>query len=200
MKTKNNLSALRLHTFVVGLLATTAVFATTKSEVNLRTLNDSKKAVLYVNPENSASLTIEDQNGQSLFYSEYVSKGEKYSKTFDFSSTPDGIYNVKVESRTGMVLYRVQVNDAGILVLNDETALSPVFHYKGNALTVAFLNNTKQSVSLSINKGDEVLLHESGLNNDVVQKKYNISKLTSGLYSVAVSTNNNVYDYKFLVP
>lgn len=212
MKTKNNLSALRMRLLVVSLTATAYALATTPAEVNLRTFEGSKKAEMYISAKSEASISVEDQNGETLFYSNNVKKGANYKKVIDFSQSSEGVYDLKVESNTGLILYKVLVSTSGIELLNETSMLLrnasinnnsnvyPVFRYNQNNLFISFINNFNEKINLSI-KNDEQTLFEDEIEGEyILQKKYNTKNLSTGLYTVALTTKNNVYDYKFLVP
>ncbi len=141
------------------------------------------------------SLTIESEDGSSLYYNAMVESPKAFSKVFDLTRLEDGVYTVKVSAKRNVVVREFEVKNGKVLV-NNAVPTAPVFRSMGEKAVVLYPNASNNSVSIRILSpmGDELLYTNV---NESVKKVFDFSNLSNGNYKVIVSTGNQNYAFDY---
>jgi len=97
----------------------------------------SKNAKMYMHPmstegraavtvasveEGKFTLTIESENGSSVYYNEAMKSPENFSKVFDFSNLQEGEYTLRMKSSSETKELRFSIVNGKVKVYNTEKA------------------------------------------------------------------------------
>lgn len=184
--------------FVIVLLLTTSnIFA-----------NDSKPSLKIVSGENNAftlvsnnvqgsdvTIRIFDAEGLSLL-KEKIEVDKAFSKSYDLSKMPNGIYEVEIEDNISFRKYFVITTSGSIEVMEnaEQKIFKPIVVLEESFLKFNLLNLGKGDVDLSLSNeyGEEIYL-EKIQDSIAIHKGFDLSKLPAGVYAVGVKTERKSF-------
>ena len=199
MKTKVIYLATKL-TVAVILVALLAVKALAGEAPKLKLVpHSTEKAIIVVdNPSDAITeLSIEDIDGNVLYYREGSIDSKIYSKMFDFKNLRDGDYKVVVTNKYGEKEVYFKVDDKEIFVVKDVAEIEPFFQVDGDVLKLSYLNHNQGRISLTIANSDGEFFSKSLGDDFSITAGFSLSKLTSGEYSASLSDGKNTFNYTF---
>lgn len=186
MKTLKNVLAAVLVVFTIQI--------TSANDVKIRT-NGNESVVIEINNETqNEKIKIYDHKGKMLFF-ENISR-TNYLKTFAMNTLPSGQYYVEYENDNKVKIAIIQKTTEGQLITSDFSKISfkPMFHQKGDYLSVGFTNIKYENVDIAISDDNGFeLVKIKGLNELLISKTFNTRKLPKGEYVVNVSCGNKSY-------
>ncbi|MBN2263576.1 MAG: hypothetical protein JW735_11720 [Prolixibacteraceae bacterium] len=199
MKTKVTYLATKI-TVAVVLLALIVVKATAAEAPNLKMVphTDERAIVLVENPGNSyAELTIEDSNGEILYYREGKINEKNYSKIFDFKNLANGDYRIIVENSAGKKELLFTVENNTVVVNEMLSSNTPYFNVENDILKISYLNHTMNNIALTLSNNEGEVFSKSLGNDFSITTGFNLSKLNKGDYAVSINDGRRSYTYTF---
>lgn len=199
MKTKLVYLSTRVMVAVV-LLAMLAVkaFAGETPKVKMVPYSTDKAIIAIDNVSNVISeLTIEDNNGQVLYYKEGNIDEKIYSKIFDFKNLNNGTYTIAVKNTYGVKRIKFEVEDNKFNVLDEEEAFSPFIEVRDNVLRVSVLNNKLNDVKLEVTDAYGNAFTKNLGSEFSINGGFNLGSLEAGEYTVSILTDNQTFNYYF---
>lgn len=182
---------------LVGILALKA-FAGELPKLKLVPHSTEQALIVIDNPETTISeLSIEDLNGDILYYKEGSINGKIYSKLFDFKQLSDGDYKVIVANKFGKVEAPFKVEDSEIYVVDNLAAIEPFFKLEGDVLKLSYLNPKLNKINFSISNSEGELFTKALGEDFSITAGFKLSKLTRGDYSASISDGKNTFNYTF---
>ena len=169
-------------------------------KVNIVPLN-SEKAVVAISTADAANLqiSIENENGEKVYYKEADAANNDYSKVFDFSNLEAGDYKLSV-STNGLTTERpFSIDKKNIAVGEEKNLMEPYFTYKDGALKLSYLNFPEEDVNLNLYTNNDLVYSKSIGNKFNILEGYDLSKLEKGSYTVVVSSWSSLHSYDFEV-
>lgn len=194
---KSNTTVLRTILFaVVATLALSNISA--GGGIQVKTVKDKSIVVVMIQELNqqSVKLSIEDAREQTIYYKEKMSNTNSVYKTFDLSSLRNGDYVIIAETGSRTLKEMITVLDSKISVkeVTEVNINKPVFKLQDNMLTVYFDNQLGEECSVHFTNEQDVFF--SDVTNDLlVARKYNLSQLLYGEYTVSVNSGDKSYQY-----
>jgi hypothetical protein len=195
--TKKRVMKTKQFTLVLlALVITIGAGATKIPKMNIVTLDDAKALVVAeTDPEVASEISIEDANGNLVYYKEAKATA-KFKSVFDLSNLEDGTYTVEVKTGTAAAKREVDIRHGEVVVKALQTAIDPYFAYDGDMLKVSYLNFDKKNLSLLIYKGSQ-LVFQSEIGKDFnVQRGFDVSDLVKGQYSVVLAGTGEDFSYR----
>jgi hypothetical protein len=199
MKTKVTYLATKI-TVAVVLLALIVVKATAAEAPNLKMVphTNERAIVLVENPGNSyAELTIEDSNGEILYYREGKINEKNYSKIFDFKNLANGDYRIIVENSAGKKELLFTVENNTVVVNEMLSSNTPYFNVENDILKISYLNHTMNNIALTLSNNEGEVFSKSLGNDFSITTGFNLSKLNKGDYAVSINDGRRSYTYTF---
>lgn len=144
--------------------------------------------------QQSVKLSIEDSQEQTIYYSENMSDKQSVQKAFDVSALSDGDYVIIAKTGAATLKERITVKDSEVIIKERVEVKKPVFKMNNNKLIVYFDNQTEELCSINFTKAEEVFFSDHSYNADVA-KKYNLSELPVGEYTVSVNGGGESFQY-----
>lgn len=174
--------------------------ATGNLRVNILPLTAEKAVIAISNSAESIfQISIEDANGDVVYFKETEGNTADYRKVYDFTQLQSGDYKLVV-SIDGVIGQRnFSINRHEISVGKEKTLVAPFFSYKDDILRLAFLNHNSENTKLYIYSNGELVYSKALENTFSINEGLNLSKLSAGDYSVVLASGNETYDYSVSV-
>lgn len=156
---------------------------------------DKKFYLALENVSAETSVQILDQEGFTLI-EESVAASEAFEKVFNLEKLQAGIYTLVIKSNYKETVQPMIITGRNLIV--DESKRKEfypaIIKMEKNNVNLSLLNPTKSKVVLSIQDATGETLYRDALNDlMVVEKRYDLSQLSSGQYTVVVDTSNEVF-------
>jgi hypothetical protein len=136
-----------------------------------------------------------DEQGINLLNDNIVADN-RFSKTYDLSNLPKGIYEVELEDKISFRKYFVIINSENLEILEDTTGkiYKPQILLEEHSISFNMLNLGKRDVTIVIsNKFGEELFSERVKDTKAIHKSFDLSKLVDGRYTIEVTTKNKFF-------
>lgn len=187
------MKAIILNALFLVASATLASAGTSPLIQIIESANTKKVSVVLEGLSAPATITIEDANGEVLI--EEKAKG-KFAKSFNLNRLPQGEYRLVVN--TGMVETVQPLSLTKEIVVLNEAAryevYAPAINVNENFVDLSFLNNRFGNVYVVfLDKNGDVVYEENIQNALKVEKRYDLSRLPKGDYSVRVVVGRGDY-------
>lgn len=194
MKTMKTISKLTMLFAFVAFANT--LMASGNLKVNIVPLT-SEKAVVAIsnNTASNFQISIEDKNGEIIYFKETTAENTDFRKVFDFSKLTAGEYTLTatMDGQTTERSFKVENNK--IAVGQEKTAIDPFFTFKEDVLALSFLNFSEENLSLNFYDNNGLVYSKELGKKFNVTAGYDLSKLPNGLYTVILSTDSKSYSY-----
>ena len=195
MKTTKTISKLTML-FAFAAFANT-LMASGNLKVNILPLS-SEKAVVAISNTTASNfqISIENENGETIYYKETNAESKDFRKVFDFSRLEAGNYTLtaSIDGATTERAFTVEKNR--IAVSQEKTASEPYFTFKDSILAVSYLNFSEENLHLNFyDNNGLVYSKELGKKFNVIEG-FDLSKLANGNYSVVLSSGSKSYNYQ----
>jgi hypothetical protein len=169
-------------------------------KVNIVPLN-SEKAVVAISTTDAANLqiSIENENGEKVYYKETDAENNGYNKVFDFSNLEAGNYKLLV-STNGLSSERpFSIDKKNIAVGKEKNLMEPYFSYTEGALKMSYLNFPEENVNLNLYTNNDLVYSKTIGKKFSIVEGYDLSKLEKGKYTAVLSSRSSLYSYDFEV-
>lgn len=199
MKTKVTYLASKIMVAVI-LVAILVVKVSAADAPKLKMLphtNDRAIIVFDNNVDQFAELTIENIEGDILYYKEGRIDEGVYSKIFDFKNLTDGSYKITVKNSAGTNALNFRVDNNNVIADNKPVAIAPSFIFENNVLKISYLNHTLNNVAFTLANENGELYKKSLGNNFSITTGFKFSNLEKGNYAVSINDGSNTFNYAF---
>jgi len=160
--------------------------------IEIRESAGAKKVSVELEKLNApATITLADADGNLLIDEKVI--GKSFAKTFNLSKLVNGDYSLSINTGLIETIQPLTLTDA-VLVLDEkmrQEVYAPVINVGDDYVDLSFLNKRLGNVFVVfLNADDEVVYQENISNALKVEKRYNLSRLPKGDYSVKVIAGN----------
>ncbi|ELR70730.1 hypothetical protein C900_03503 [Fulvivirga imtechensis AK7] len=176
--------------FIIAVVVSTGLFTGVYGTPYVKvTSYDAKKFFVIVKSTDASriNVSLKDSYDFELYKESYKNKNN-YVKGFDLEPLPDGQYFLEIESNETIEKFSLSIRN-NWLSIDQESRLvmhKPRVTQKGNNMDVALLN-TDSTLKLSIlDKANEVIFQEIVADNGNLSRRYDISQLDPGYYTVLI--------------
>ncbi len=158
------------------------------------------RAIVAISNEKAAyfELSIENEEGEMVYYKESKHPLTDYKKIFDFANLEDGSYVLNLKVNDTQLARNIEIANKGITVGNSKMTFDPYFDYSNNLLKFSYLNFDKKNVNLAIYDNNGLVFKSKVGDGFAISTGYDLSKLESGEYTVILSSANNEYAYNLV--
>ena len=158
-----------------------------------------------IGSEKKVSLVLKNLKGSTTIRLESVLEGvlleeeitnAEYARVLNLNELSDGKYKLVVSTGLRETEQPISITRTGLsLNINDRKLFfAPVVRTTGQLLDVSLLNNQLTTLKLKIEDAEGLLVFEDEVRNVVkVEKRYNLSKLPVGEYTVVLSVGDKSY-------
>jgi len=173
------------------------LMATGNLRLNIVPLN-SEKAVVGISNNEAANfqITIENNNGEKIFYKETRSIDPDYQRIFDFSDLENGDYKMTVAINGEIAERKFSINENNIVVGKEKKIGEPYFNYKDGVLKLSYLNFPEENLTLSFYKNSDLVYSKELGNKFNLVEGYSLKKLDKGAYNVVLSGDDKTFTYE----
>jgi hypothetical protein len=176
------------------------LMATGNLRVNILPLNANKAVVAISNAAASNfEISVENANGEILYYKETGADSKDFRKVFDFSRLDKGAYRLIVTAEGTTTEREFTIDNKNIAVGKEKSVMEPFFAYKDGILKVSYLNFPEEAMSINFYDKNDLLYKKELGKKFNVNEGFDLSKLAKGSYDVVLSTEDNSYSFNFEV-
>ena len=185
----------------VALLAAVAVNASEKLNVKVASDNSKLLSISLSEVVSGENIYIEDFKGEVLF-SENLKAADNYTKVFNLSSLPSGIYFIGSKEDDKLQVTPIVVNEDSVTLVKNsiKTYLAPEVTVEEDVLRVMVRNYNKEEVSIEVYDEFGTLLNSTeASSNTLVYGSYAISHRVSKKVTVSVTEGEHSFikEYSF---
>lgn len=179
-----------LLTAVMVMASTLVIANDTKPSVKVEKVG-TKSVVVYTQGlgEATTHIQLKDENG-SILYSAQSEKGQKFAKRFDLNALEAGNYTIEVENEMSFTATPLSINtdSAWVKGADQVTIIKPVIRQNGEKLDIILPTENDDKVSVTIFDSNFRKLTSESFNGEAL-KRFDLSKLKQGSYTVKMRTN-----------
>ena len=180
-----------------GLLSAALLASVVANASKIITTASSKSKVVYIGLTNISQgevLSIKDTEGVQL-YSVSLDKSDAFSKKFDFSSIPSGVYFIETKEAKEITVTPLIVTPEKVSVITKTSKRfrAPSITVDDNVARVLVRNFNEVPVSISIYDEEGNVLKKDDSENLLIYNAYNFANLPEGNYTFFVTQG----DYNF---
>lgn len=197
---KNVITNTKKGFLMVTLFATLLSFANEVSFITIK--NDAKRTSLTLeNVKEGNLLSIKDYNG-IILYKELIQKTGIYTKGFDLTALPDGLYLFELDSDIEIKTIPFAV-ESNIVTFNKDletTTFKPYVRVEGDMvyITKLALNNAPLKIDIYFENGislsdSELVYSEIVKDTKKIAKIYKLSGLNKGSYKITVTSEGRAF-------
>ena len=170
-----------------------------EAKVSVRKIDaENKKALIRITnlpSEGSAILRIKDMKGYVL-HREMIRQNDAYARKYDLSNLPNGEYIVELTTQEGVTKEGLSLNAGKAEV----AYFKPAIQVEPGLVKIAFKNSIEAPVSLKLYDNNGRLLYQERVaSQEEYAKGLNVSRLSAGQYSLAISGDNYVFSKSIAV-
>jgi len=169
-------------------------------KVNIQPIS-AEKALIAISSltESNLKITLEDEQGNIVYYKEVTEPTGDYQKVYDFSELEAGHYNLSVESDNLTTARSFEIKNWKIEVGKEKTTLEPFFGFNKGLLRCSYLNFPKENLTLLFYDDDQLLYSKEIGRNFKVTEALNLSKLDKGNYKAVLLAGDKNYTYPIAI-
>ena len=181
---------------LLGFVGTFAVHAQKAHFVNIDAVPLEKKvSVVFSEGMRDGTINIYDQAG-SIVWSENLEVSDLKGKVFDLKSLPNGDYEIVVSAENKELVqpFSIGFNSIALDATAKKAFFTPSFKVVDNKVDLTFLNSKIGNVDVSIIDASGNIVYEEAHKNILqLQKRYQLSNLNDGSYTMVVKTPQKAY-------
>jgi hypothetical protein len=163
--------------------------------ISINSIGSEKKVSLVLkNLKGSTTIRLESAL-EGVLLEEEITNAE-YARVLNLNELSDGKYKLVVSTGLRETEQPISITRTGLsLNINDRKLFfAPVVRTTGQLLDVSLLNNQLTTLKLRIEDAEGILVYEDEVRNVVkVEKRYNLSKLPAGEYTVVLNVGDKAY-------
>jgi len=194
-----NIKRYLVSSLFIGALILTSfnVFAQKdKSQVAIYPYEDKDLSVITVlhGEEKRMTLSIENLDGDILYYSEKTGEARDYSNFFDFTYVEDGQYNLVVKTDDEQIEQKFQVSDGLASMEIKKNVIEPFFKEDNAEMILSYLNFDHVAMNIKIfDKKDQLIFTKELGKDEEFSQVFNIAQLRPGEYNVLFIAGEDEY-------
>lgn len=167
-------------------------------ELKLKSSEDNSVVTLsFTDFDNqSVTLSIEDTEQNMVYYSEYIKNSADYSRNFNFSQLADGDYIILASTNEGVLKEPLHIENSKVIISKGKLVTKPEFRFADKSLLLFHNNNKSESYTISF-YGNSGKFYTDKVFKSKIARRYDVSNLPNGSYSVSVSSDEGFFTYQF---
>lgn len=161
--------------------------------IEVRELNAKLVQFTLNNNDGDLSVTVKDENGYVLYNEAF--QGSIYTKTYDLSTLPSGLYFVELDGETKIktIPFRVKKHRVEFKYNNAKTYYKPVVTFKDKTVNITKLALDLEPLTIEVYNEYEELIHEETLSGKMdLKRSLNFKELAEGSYEVILRSKGEV--------
>ena len=143
-------------------------------------------------------ITFKDNSG-NVFYTKKVKDLNSYTVKYDLAAFPDGEYQLELEASSQKLNVPVTILN-GVVILKEELAKAPRISNKGNVVSVELSGKIAKTWDVMIKDYRGMVIFKENIENEQnAMRKYDLSNLTTGDYTIQFSSAGNTFFHHVVV-
>jgi len=184
--------------FAIGIFSFNTMMASVDDPV-IRVVNISNTKAVDLHLKNSAKknfvVQIKGQSGEILLTKKIKSDSENISQRYVLKNLPDGLYYMTVSNDLQKTVHPIKISKNQVIVEKSNTKkyYRPTISLKETSLDInMLLLNNKASLIIQ-DEVSEVVYATTFQNMTSINKRFNLSDLPTGTYSVIIRTEEQTF-------
>lgn len=136
----------------------------------------------------SLKVTIWDQQGNAI-----VKENIKKTTKFNLKYVPDGNYKIETEDLLKIDFQEITIDNGKISSTTNQTIYKPYFNDKLGFIDMNLMAQGKPVKLTLRNANGQILMEESIQDQVSITRRFNLSKLEEGQYSLEVDINDRLF-------
>ncbi len=183
---------------VVLLVVSATIVAAAEVPVKIKVAGEKSIELSLGEISGKVWISFKDQNG-NVFYTKKIKDLSSYTVKYDLAAFPDGEYQLELHGSEQTLNIPVTISK-GILVLKEAIVSAPIVANNGNVVAVKLSGDTKNAWNIMIkNTAGDLIFIETVENSSNAQRKYDLSNLNAGEYTLQFSTAGNSFSHQVMV-
>jgi hypothetical protein len=157
----------------------------------------SKFRLAFVNELGSqVSVKVYNQDG-TLVYIDNIKNATELKRNYDLSSLGRGVYTVEISNGEFKTAERVAVGGAKLNPVAFHAYVSPSL--ASGSFKVAYQGGAQEGVYITVQDANGVILYSEHSESDNFARRYNLSSLKPGSYTVNVSSGDKSLEQSYVI-
>lgn len=180
---------------VVALLLVTVVSVyAVEVPVSIRVAGEKSIELFLGEISGKVWISFKDMEG-NVYYSKRIKDLTSYKVKYDLGAFPDGEYQLELSESTQTLNVPVTIEN-GNVTLKEEVAAAPVFSKRGNMVSVELSGKQEKTWDVLIkNEDGELIFKETVENEKISKRKYDLSNLNDGKYTLQFTSAGNSFSH-----
>jgi hypothetical protein len=183
---------------VVLLVVSGAGVSATELPVKVKVAGDKSIELSLEEISGKVWITFKDMNGY-VFYTKKIKDLTSYTVKYDLAAFPDGEYQLELDASSQTLNVPVTIM-GGTVMLKEELADAPAISTRGNVVAVELKGKTNMTWNVLItNLQGELVFNETVENEERAKRKYDLSNLNNGAYTLQFKSAGNSFSHQVIV-
>jgi hypothetical protein len=183
---------------VVLLVVSGAGVSATELPVKVKVAGDKSIELSLEEISGKVWITFKDKNGY-VFYTKKIKDLTSYTVKYDLAAFPDGEYQLELDASSQTLNVPVTIM-GGTVMLKEELADAPAISTRGNVVAVELKGKTNMTWNVLItNLQGELIFNETVENEERAKRKYDLSNLNNGAYTLQFKSAGNSFSHQVIV-
>jgi hypothetical protein len=183
---------------VVLLVVSGAGVSATELPVKVKVAGDKSIELSLEEISGKVWITFKDMNGY-VFYTKKIKDLTSYTVKYDLAAFPDGEYQLELDASSQTLNVPVTIM-GGTVMLKEELADAPAISTRGNVVAVELKGKTNMTWNVLItNLQGELIFNETVENEERAKRKYDLSNLNNGAYTLQFKSAGNSFSHQVIV-
>lgn len=182
----------------------TATAADVLPQMEVAKAGEPRKVVLNIaNTDYATQLEVRDAFGTVLM-EQAIASGDVYHKVLNLDELPDGTYELTLVTPTRELVQPVMLKDGEVNIDTTQRYVRYLptvkFSQANRTLDLNFFNNSGRKVALVLTDVDGEVVHQDALDSiSRIERRYDLSQLRPGSYSLLITTEHGAYHHKIVI-
>jgi YbbR domain-containing protein len=188
--------------FLAGIffLAGFAVKAENVEKASLVMLQNKRVLLETTNPQKQiVHLQIFEASTLEQVYHAKLTRDIHYKRSYDLSGLSEGNYLVKVVFDNRVFVKEIQLGSNFPVLIREAVYDEPRFSQDGRSLEITLSNHMDEKVGVSFSRDTETFFKDEPVYSGTIRRKYDLTNLEPGFYSVEVSAGDRYYQHSFQI-
>jgi hypothetical protein len=187
--------------FAINAAVATTPFFIGKTQITIEATKDAKMVLLSLKDLSQVPLkiSIKDSKGEVLKNS-YAQGDEDMTYRFNLAKLPEGAYQISISSATDEFIQPIDVCKNCVNIYDEQLIEKhkPSFRLNENKLDINLFNKSQTPVTVMISdKEGNKVIEDTSSTGITFGRRFDLTKLNSGDYTVTVKTKEESYFYDF---
>lgn len=183
------------NVLLIAVMVTGLVGYSSEGEINVITKELNSKVIQFKlqNYDGDLEVRVRDAHSYELYTENF--SGDLYTKTYDLTTLPNGLYFIEFSGRTKVktIPFRVRRHNVEFVYSDTKIYYKPVVSVKEKMVKITKLALDLEPLTIELYNSDNELIHEEVLEGKMdLKRSLNLKKLAKGDYNLILKSKGEV--------